>query len=101
MCSIAVLAITLFPAFAATASDQSRPAAAALARPCFACHGDAEPAVIPRLWGRPEETMVARMLEFRDRRRDSVMHRIAKGYREEDYRALARYFFSRNPNRSP
>jgi cytochrome c553 len=32
------------------------------------------------------------MREFRDRRTDSVMHRIAKGYRDEDYQQLARYF---------
>ncbi|MCU0735588.1 MAG: hypothetical protein MUF20_08690 [Methylotetracoccus sp.] len=91
--AVLLLAGVGFPAYAASDDEQRpRPGADMLARPCFACHSDREPSVIPKLRGGPETRFIARMREFRDRRTDSVMHRIAKGYRDEDYQQLARYF---------
>lgn len=69
-----------------------RPSPEALAQPCRACHADKEDGVIPRLDGQPEARLVARMRAFREGRPDSVMHRIAQGYCEQDYASLARYF---------
>lgn len=70
----------------------TRPSPSALARPCLACHSGGESSVIPDIRGKSEGEFESRLREFRDRRPDSVMHRIARGYRDDDYRALARYF---------
>ena len=79
-----------------TAGDNSvRPSPAAIARACAGCHGtqgngfDAIPA-INRI---PEAEFLKRMQAFRDgHRRSTVMDRIARGYRDEDFAALAKYF---------
>lgn len=90
---LAVLApAALASALAAESMPDARPSDEAMGRPCFACHAHGEPSVIPDIRGKPEGKFVAKMREFRDLQTDSVMHRIAQGYREGDIQALARYF---------
>lgn len=77
------------------AEDNSRPTAAAIARACAGCHGPYGQgfASIPALTGIPETEFVRRMKAFRDGQRSTtVMDRIARGYRDEDFAALAHYF---------
>jgi sulfide dehydrogenase cytochrome subunit len=66
-----------------------------LARACGGCHGNQgqgfEP--IPRINNLPEAEFLRRMQAFRDgQRKATVMDRIARGYRDEDFAALAKYF---------
>lgn len=70
----------------------ARPDAAALARPCLACHGTPDTRTIPEIRGSDSLRMVARLREYRDVLTHSVMHRIARGYPDEDYARLAEYF---------
>lgn len=70
----------------------TRPAGRALALPCLACHGSAHAGAIPEIRGVEAERLVARMREYRDVLKQSVMHRIARGYSDEDYTRLAEYF---------
>lgn len=79
-----------------------RPSAESLARPCLACHaGPASPG-IPDIRGGSEQRFVERMREFRDNDRSkSVMTRIARGYRDEDYLSMARYFRTLGRNKHP
>lgn len=78
--------------------DIAHPNAAAIARACAGCHGPtgAGFASIPALTGISELEFVRRMKAFRDGvRQATVMDRIARGYREEDYAALAKFFSHR------
>lgn len=70
----------------------ARPDAAALGRPCLACHGSAHTGAIPEIRGAQAERLVTRLREYRDVLKRSVMHRIARGYTDEDYVRLALYF---------
>lgn len=76
------------------AETAPRPAAAALARPCLTCHPARGPvsAGAPAL-SMPEARLLGLMRDFRSgTRTGSVMNRIARGYRDEDFIALARFF---------
>ncbi len=71
--------------------------AASLAATCTACHGAEGRAVtdpaVPGLAGRDADALEAQLLAFkRGERAGSVMPQIAKGYDDEQLRAVARYF---------
>jgi sulfide dehydrogenase cytochrome subunit len=71
----------------ATAQDGAPPGAAS----CSGCHGpSAGDAVVPPLQGRPAEEIVGAMQAFRAGQRPAtVMDRIAKGFADEETRAIA------------
>lgn len=88
------------PAFAA--SDLSPGGVRALAANCAACHGTngkTQPgSSVPALAGRPKDSLVLAMQEFKDGKRTAtLMHQIAKGYSAEEIAALGDYFANQKP----
>lgn len=62
---------------------------------CAGCHGTdgAGGTAIPPLKGRDAEYMESAMLDYKNGKRPgSIMPRIAKGYSDEDIKAVATYF---------
>jgi len=84
---------------AAAAHAQENPAARSLAASCASCHGTdgrSVTAEVVSLAGLPKEHIVAQMKAFRDGTRPAtVMHQLAKGYREAQIELLADYFARR------
>lgn len=88
------------PAFAP--SDLSPNGVRALAANCAACHGTngktQAGSSVPALAGRPKESLVNAMQEFKDGKRTAtLMHQIAKGYSTEEIAALGEYFANQKP----
>jgi len=88
------------PAFAA--SDLSPNGVRALAANCASCHGTngkTQPgSTVVGLAGRPKESLVVAMQEFKDGKRTAtLMHQIAKGYSTEEIAALGEYFANQKP----
>jgi sulfide dehydrogenase cytochrome subunit len=78
---------------ALSADAPPRPLSIALG--CTGCHGASGEGYgsIPKISGKPEGEFVRKMQEFRaDRRPATVMDRIAKGFDDDDFAALAKYF---------
>jgi sulfide dehydrogenase cytochrome subunit len=68
---------------------------AMLANPCAGCHGTdgASPGPIPPLKGLPSSYIISSMKAFKaDKRKGTVMNRIAKGYTDEEIGLMARHF---------
>ena len=88
---VAVLAI--FLAAAAFAQTKPRPDEAAAppgAAACSGCHSARIATAIPSLRGRSPDEIAAAMQAFRDGTREAtVMDRIAKGFTDEESRAIA------------
>lgn len=68
-----------------------------MAASCAACHGTlgrpASGASVPPLAGRPAQSLIEAMKEFKEGKREAtVMHQIAKGYGDAEIAALAVYF---------
>ncbi len=88
--------ILLLSAWPSAAADHaSRPAADAIARACAGCHGAQGQGfeTIPSINRIPEAEFVRRMKAFQaGQHKATVMDRIAKGYDDEDFAALAKYF---------
>jgi sulfide dehydrogenase cytochrome subunit len=83
------------PAFAA--ANLTPNGVRAMAAGCAICHGTsgrpAEGSSVPRLAGRSAESIIGKMKEFREGKREAtVMHQIAKGYGENEIAAMAAYF---------
>lgn len=83
------------PAFAAP--NLTPQGVASMASACAMCHGThgrpAPGSSVARLAGRSAESIVTRMAEFREGRREAtIMHQIAKGYGDAETAAIARYF---------
>lgn len=83
-------------AFSASALAQEPTYAAMMANTCNGCHGtngvSAGPNM-PHLGGVPANYMVDQMKQFKSGERpSSVMGRLAKGYSDEDFTAMAKYF---------
>ncbi len=73
----------------------ARPDAAMLSHNCAGCHGTFGhgPGKIPSINGKPESEFVRIMRDFKyGRRPASVMDRIARGYKDEDFAAMAAFF---------
>lgn len=81
----------------APASDPgARPSAAMLARACSGCHAAvderASPAV-PSFVGMRRDEFLRAMRGFKSgERQSSIMNRIARGYQDADFQALAIYY---------
>lgn len=66
-----------------------------IAATCFNCHGPQgeSQTAIPPLAGKEKQDFIAAMREFRDgKRENTVMHRYALGYTEDEYEALGDFF---------
>jgi cytochrome subunit of sulfide dehydrogenase len=66
-----------------------------LASGCSGCHGFSGGGYgsLPAIAGRPSEEFMQAMLDFKaDRRKGTVMNRIAKGFSDEELLSLDRYF---------
>jgi sulfide dehydrogenase cytochrome subunit len=69
-----------------------------LARACSGCHAERKngEGLIPPLNGKPQAELIQTMRDFKTGRRvSSIMNRIAKGYEEADFVAMAEYFAGR------
>ncbi len=89
----AAVVILMFPLGAGTVAH-AEPSGRTLALSCFSCHGPAgrSPDSIPGIHGKSEDFIAREMLAFRSgARRATVMGRIARGYTEQEIRALAKY----------
>ncbi len=76
-----------------TLATDYRPAM--LANPCAGCHGpDGDsPGAIPSLKGLSADEIASSMKAYKaDRRKGTVMNRIAKGYTDEEIDLMASYF---------
>lgn len=93
--SVAIL-LSAFWATAATANDFDQRQVEVLAGSCANCHGTEGrlAGAIPAIANRPASVLEAQMLAFKndEEPRATVMDRIAKGYTDEEIRALAHYF---------
>jgi sulfide dehydrogenase cytochrome subunit len=72
-----------------------RPDAERLAHACAGCHGTYghSQAPTPTIASKPEEEFIALMSDFKSGQRvSSVMNRIARGYADEDFAAMAQFF---------
>lgn len=75
-----------------------RPSPAMLAQACTGCHGPFghSRGATPSINGKPEAEFIRLMREFKSGRRPaSVMNRIAPGYTDEDFSALANFYKDR------
>ena len=66
-----------------------------LANTCFSCHGTdgASVGAMPSIKGKPADFIEAQLTAFRDgRKQGTVMNRIAKGFTDDEIKALSRYF---------
>jgi sulfide dehydrogenase cytochrome subunit len=75
-----------------------RPSPAMLAQACAGCHGTfgRSRGAIPSINGKQESEFIRLMRDFRSGKRSaSVMNRIAPGYTDEDFKALAQFYKDR------
>ena len=89
--NIAAIAATLLAPMVAQAQDAG-PSGQAMTQTCYVCHGPDGRSVeaVPSLMRGQKEFVVRQMLEFKaDRRPATVMNRIAKGFSDEELRAIA------------
>ena len=88
VCGTATTALLMI---ASSAAAESPPPAPSGAASCSGCHAPAGVAgLVPSIAGRPADEIVAAMTAFRaDQRPSTVMNRIAKGFTDEDIRAIA------------
>lgn len=93
---IALTLALMIPATLAYADDRSSAQTALLAASCANCHGtDGKLAgAIPAIANRPATALESQLLDFKhdEQTRATVMPRIAKGYSDEELKALAQYF---------
>jgi cytochrome subunit of sulfide dehydrogenase len=60
---------------------------------CSGCHASTTDGPVPTLTGRPAEEIAAAMADFRAGTREAtVMDRIAKGFTDEETRAIADWY---------
>jgi cytochrome subunit of sulfide dehydrogenase len=100
------LAILSLPVFATGAGAQGSPPPAPLAaQACAGCHGQAGAGagITPAIAGRDKQDFIATMRAFRaNERPGSIMNRVARGFTDEEYVAMADYFAAaRPPQRRP
>lgn len=72
--------------------------AVVLASTCFSCHGTdgASIGAMPSIKGKPADFIETRLIAFRDGKKNgTVMNRIAKGFTDDEIKALSRYFAAR------
>jgi len=86
-----VLALGGMMSMAVTVMAEAMPAAPPGATSCSGCHGPGTSgAAVPPLHGRPPEEITGAMQDYRTGQRPAtVMDRIAKGFTDEETRAIA------------
>jgi cytochrome c553 len=90
--AVALVAIAAMPA-QAQGSDDS--VARSLAATCANCHGTTgrTQGPVPSLAGQPKQSLVDKMNEFRDgKRQATIMHQLAKGYTPQQIELVAAWF---------
>jgi cytochrome c553 len=96
VCGTATAALLMITSSAAADSSPSKlpPSGAAS---CSGCHAPAAVAgTVPAIAGLPAQEIAAAMMAFRaDQRPSTVMNRIAKGFTDEEIRAIADWLASR------
>lgn len=76
----------------AVKADMASPAV--LANTCFSCHGPdgVSQGAMPSINGKSAEYIETALMAFReDRRKGTIMNRIAKGFDADEIKALSRY----------
>ena len=69
-----------------------------LAAACASCHGSSGTAGIPSLAGKDPAEVLRIMQDFRSgKRQATVMHQLARGYTDEQVRAIAAYLAAQKP----
>jgi sulfide dehydrogenase cytochrome subunit len=89
----AAVAIFSFVAVSDVYSQTATPRV--LANTCFSCHGTEgnSQGAMPTIAGKSPEYIVQSLRDFRsDKKRVTVMNRIAKGFTDDEIEALGRYF---------
>ncbi len=84
---------------AATTTHAASPSGMTIGLTCLACHGEAGQGsgAIPPLAGRSADALYQALIDFKTGKRPAtVMDRHAKGYSDEELRAVADYFSSLN-----
>ncbi len=69
--------------------------AVVLANTCFSCHGTdgASVGAMPSIKGKPADFIETQLTAFREgKKQGTVMNRIAKGFTDDEIKALSRYF---------
>ncbi|MBN2646324.1 MAG: c-type cytochrome [Thiotrichales bacterium] len=96
-----ILAIAAIAPLSLTAQAGEISNAELSATTCFQCHGaegKAAGGAIPPLAGYPEAIMVQQMLDMKSGKRPTtVMGRHAKGYSDDEIRAIAKYLATLKP----
>jgi len=88
---LVVIAVAVAFAFGSPAMAQGVPSGAVSCSGCHAPKGSGGPVV--SLTGRPADEIVTALLQFRSgERRATVMDRIAKGFSDDEIRAIAEWF---------
>ena len=83
------IALVLLALFAGLGQAAAQTSAAA----CSGCHAPTTEGPVPSLAGRPAQDIVAAMAAFRSGEREAtVIDRIAKGYSDEEIRAIADWY---------
>lgn len=68
-----------------------------LSNSCTACHGieGRGGSAVPALAGQPAADLVQKLIDFRDQKGNAtIMNRIARGFTDDEIKALADYFSS-------
>jgi cytochrome subunit of sulfide dehydrogenase len=91
-------ATLLLPASAFAQAAQPGPSGATIARTCYICHGfeaKSSAGQFPQLNNKAADYISTALLDFKaDRKKGTIMNRIAKGYSEADIKAVAQYISS-------
>lgn len=98
--TLSLLALGTFgiPESRADDPDDGIGRAASLAAACSGCHAGPAEGIVS-LEGRDAETIVASLLAYKAETGDStVMHRLARGYSDEEVRAIAAYLGAEGKN---
>lgn len=91
------LAAGLLLAAPAVADQAAQPDGSVIGATCFGCHGEfgQGSGAVARIAGRPATALERALLAFRAGTAEAtVMGRIARGYTDEEIRAVAAYFGS-------
>jgi sulfide dehydrogenase cytochrome subunit len=92
---ILLFVLMRLPSLEAAPTATLRPSAEAIAYACAGCHGVGGHALAPTpsLAGKPEAEFIQLMRDFKSgQKTSSIMNRIARGYADEDFTALAAFF---------
>lgn len=96
--SVYAAALAISVPQAVFSDDCASPDLARIALACTGCHGTSGQGMgsIPAINGIPESKFIRTMQDFKSGHRSAtVMDRIARGYEDQDFLKLARFFWNR------